>query len=326
MDSGAKTYWLDRIGLGLVLLLFFSLATFLIEDKYARWSFVLVVTTAISFTHFFVGWFYQLKSFQRAEDKKQKYSWFLILSAATIVSAVLFFINGQILTFFLLVVAYFMIHGYFNEFTLYKNTTGRTGDKWLIASTTAVLTGLIFVSLDHPSSLINAQFEYYIRNDFFAQIYIKDLLLPAIGFKLAIGCFIFAALVQVAALLVEMKRKWYWLMLCAVLLIGYLSFYVFDLNYIFVIASILLYHFLIWFLQYFKRFKAMGTKPLSQYMLIHALVLTPFVFILLGGAVKEWIFGTILNAHFTLTLTATHVTTSFMSENWFRKLIQKINI
>jgi hypothetical protein len=323
MDSRLKTYWTDRIGLGVLLLIFFSVATFFATDKYAAWIIILLTTTVISFTHFFVGWTYQLKSFTFSTHTSKKYIWFLFLAVSTIIFSVSMIMFGQLATFFVLVVAYFMLHGLFNEFTLFKNTTGREANPWLIASTTSLLTGSIFLSLAHPSSLITQQFEYLIRNDFLAQIILQSSVLSALSFKLGIVCLVLAFLIEVVALARDHQR-WHWVMLAVIIGIGLLSFIFYPLNYIFVITSILLYHFLIWFLQYFRRFAQQDNKQLKKYLLLHAAVIIPFVPILFPGQMQEWIFGMIFNAHVTLTLTAVHVTTSLMSEGWFQTQIMRL--
>jgi hypothetical protein len=321
MDKDLKTYWIDRIGLLLLLAAFFLLSNISFSDQQASWTFILIVTTIFSFTHYFVGWFYQVKSFRKGTDQRKKYQWFLLLALVTTAIALAFILTGQIILFFVLGIGIFMVHGYFNEHTLYNRETGKVADSWLIASGALFLTGLVLLSLAHPSSLISLDYEYAYQGDLLMRLALETSVLPTLGLWFGVTFFVLSFLVELVALLRSKQRARHWLMMLGILVMAGVFYIIYPPNYIYVFAGILLYHFLIWFWVYFKQF-AKDRGSLFKYLLLHAIVILPFL-PFLPISFNSLVYLLFVNAVVVLSLTAVHIVTSFMNEQWFKRRVMK---
>lgn len=320
-----KTYLLERLAIGSVLAGLFVFAAVTFNSKLDAWTFLLLFTVIGGFSHYLVGGFYQLKSFVRKPNKSARYIWWLVLSVLSLLVSGLALFYGQVNLFGLITVGYFMIHGFFNEITLYERTTAGKADSFVIATVALFLSGITVLAAAHPSAVFSAQLEFIDLNNGFIRMFQAES--DALVIKLSIwlgSVFLTLSFVTASIAFYRSKDKmWRGIFFIFLLLVGTLLILHYPPSYIYILSSLLLYHFMIWFWFYLKQFMKAGKREVQKYIGIHLLVFVPFVFLAGSGAVADWLHFFILNSYVFLVLTTIHITTSFMSERWFIKYFLK---
>jgi len=226
---------------------------------------------------------------------------------------------GQIALFSFVSIGYFMIHGFCNEITLYEKTKDKIANRWTIASVVLALLGLIFLSAAHPSSLFSPQLEYILRNDFLIQLYLSESIFPRIGLWAGVVSISIAVLLQLVAVFRSSLKVAHASFMVLLLISSGTLVFLYPPSYIHIFSAFLLYHFLVWFIFYLRRFSERSKSSLRQYIVMHILVFLPFIALLGSGTAYSLVDIFILNSYVFLLLTTIHITVSFMSENWFKE-------
>lgn len=312
-------YWYTRIGILGALSIFYWFVLQLFADPFAGWTGILITTTIVGFSHYFVGGYYQLQSFHRADHTRKRYLWFTFLALLALGVSGGFLWSGQIALFAFLSIGYFMIHGFFNEITLYERQTGYKANRYSIAALAFSLAGIIFLACAHANSLFDPHFQYLLRDDYIVQLYLERSLFPVLGLYLGIGCLVAAIGSQLVAVVQSCFQFWHLLAWLAVVALAILMIVVYPPSYVHLLSGLLLYHFIVWFVFYFRQFQQRSRTALHRYLLIHIGVLVPFLVLALPGPAFSLVELFLLNSYVFLTLTTIHVTTSFMSETWFQR-------
>lgn len=312
-------YWYIRAVIVSLVLLFFGLAGFFSSNHFTAWSLILLVTTVVGFTHYLVGAYYQLRSFTSLEKPRKAYLWFLGLTTIATVTALGFIVAGHIVSFALITIGYFMLHGFYNEITLYEKGTGQTANRFTIAAVAIGLFALLMIAVAHPSSFFSPQLEYVLQNDYLAQVYLSSALFPQVCFWFGVVGMVAAVALQLIATFRSSKYLSHSLFLVGLLLVGIGAGLAYPPSYIHVFSGLLLYHFLVWFWFYFQAFSRRSKSSLYHYLTLHLLVLFPFLALLSEGMTFTVVDVFVLNSYLFLTLTTIHITVSFMSEPWFKR-------
>ena len=89
-----------------------------------QWQLILLILITFGHAHFLIGFYYQLKSFQRKPKPRQNMVVFAVLALLTLVGALFIFkYLGHAAALFIGFM-YFLLHGLFNEQTLIKREAG----------------------------------------------------------------------------------------------------------------------------------------------------------------------------------------------------------
>ena len=111
------------------------IADFVWGDTTYAWQWLLMIVISIGYTHYGIGAYYQLATFRRQQKSTFLHVIFvaLVLLSAAIIYA--FSALGLVWLVAFFVIPYFMLHGYFNEQTLFARSCKK-------ASPDAVLAGI----------------------------------------------------------------------------------------------------------------------------------------------------------------------------------------
>ena len=317
-------YWYERIGIGAVMLLFYGSVLTFVDDLLQAWTILLVITTIVGFSHYLIGGYYQVKSLARTPVPVQRYRWYLLLSTLSVGAVIPFMLTGNLAWVAFATIGYFMLHGFFNEITLFERVSGGVGNRWSVGALAIGLAGLAIIGFAHPSAYFNPQLDYLGMNYLLLQALAWGSPFAEMSRWLGYGALAAAVCLQATALLRAHARRLQHALFLGVVVAATLgSIFIYPLNYVYVFTALLLYHFLIWFWFYLRANMDRAPGALRQYLLLHVLVFAPFAIAYITGYGWEWIDEYILNSYVFITLTTVHITTSFMSEPWFRRLAFK---
>ncbi len=247
-------YWYTRVWIIASLLVFIAVAEIGFTDQYDGWKMLLLTTIVIGFTHYLVGGYYQLKSFARTARAIRSYYWFVGLGALSTLVTLVFIYTGYIVEFALLTIGYFMLHGFYNEITLFERGTGQCANRWTIASITTGLLSMTLLAFTHPSSLFSPQLEYVTQDAYLNTVLRANI--PFTDFIILVGAFglLCAVLLQVVAVVKSSHRFNHLLYLFGLVIVSVGLVFIPQLSYIHFFAGLLLYHFIVWFIFYYRQF------------------------------------------------------------------------
>lgn len=287
----------------------------------SRWFVLLLVMTVFGYSHYAVGAVYQLRSFTRKQDPVRWYRWFTGLTLVSLAVCGIFFLYGQIGILAFTVIGYFMVHGLFNEVTLFERQTNLRADRFTIYAIASSLLGAAFLAVGHASWFFAPDLTFMAISTPGLTSYLLTDPIPQITRLLGIICFTSAVIAQLWATLRKTAHRYFHLIVLGlVLVIAIVGWTWYPLHYVFILSSLLLYHFVVWFMFYADQFWRSRRTELPLYLGVHALVLLPFIALLLPDTYLGAVVDTyLLNSYLFLTLTAMHISVSFLSERWLQE-------
>src|SRR6056297_805475 len=307
-------YWSDKFITASAVGLAIAVCTAMAPSLAQSWQWLVMLMMLAGYTHFFIGGFYQWRGVQRRQRSyEQRWFW-----ALTVVSLVIAWATIQLFGLTLFVVGtlmYFLLHGYFNELTLYERQTGKTASQSLVAAVMLFFLGTLLYGIGHPSWFFNASLTFALPSATWLAAYSTTDPIALIATWLG-------GIVLVMALLLA---AYHWVRRPGVVnslgLLGLtsgiaLTFLFQPIPYVYVLVGVLLYHFIVWFVFYAHQFAARSKVSLQRYLLFHV--------VLIGGAVLVSDFiatHPIFNMAIFLTFTTWHITASFLNEPWFKRWV-----
>jgi hypothetical protein len=307
-----------------VLAAIFSLGFLLYPtDVRGQWQVLLFALIIFGYSHFIIGAFYQLRSYWHRPNRRYYYFVFTLLTLLSFVSVWLIIKLGGTPLLVVLVIGYFILHGYFNEITLYERQTNRTANKPTIAASMWLLLGLLALSVGHASWFFDPSLEFVQYSQAYMTQYLTlDPLAVIAQITGLASLFVAFVCVLIGWRQVRQHHGWYSLLLLAIAGTAIVTWFWHPFTYITLLALILLYHFIIWFLFYFQQFYVREPKRLYLYLGLHILVLAPFTLLLTESALGTLADSYLVNLHVFLSVTAAHISVSFMNESWFQRMVQ----
>lgn len=309
-----QTYFFHKAyAIGFVIILWLSGYILFGQDQIDKWYTILIITMVIGYSHYFIGAIYQWLSFKRRPHPFKNYVLFIIFSILSIIFCLTFYTLNQTQILAFGIIGYFMLHGYYNEITLFQRQSNLAADPIGFIVPPLFLFGLAMLAIGHPSWFFNGQLEFVpaLHEPFTMQTI--GFIVGAVSTVIAIGvCF------RQAIVSVKYRSK---LIATALALIGLGVWAATSrpINYMFIFSLLLLYHFVVWFLFFFAEFKNKAPERLPAYLVLHAVVFLFFSLALTKSSIGILVSDTFLNSPAFLLATMIHITTSFMSEPWFRK-------
>jgi len=295
-------------------------------DNKNYWIFLLVVAMITGYTHFFIGTFYQVKSIYRNENSR-------ILFIAFILIAILSFLLGQGLIRIgysiplgMFTLTYFVLHVLLNEHTFLNQAQYKVTYP-IMLSVLPLLVPLFFMSLTHPSFFYTFDLQYnQLSVDEQLSILSKFISVPTLQmFSIVIALFFLFSAPNIFYKRFGLK---------AGLLMGLLGLTVLTVvslnipvNFVYMVHGVLVFHFILMSLIFYKPIKEKGESALRKYINLHLYLLIPLILLSvihyfphLEYKIIDNIFSATFNFGFFLTISLTHISVSFLNEPWFRKL------
>lgn len=294
------------------------------EDTY--WRFLVFVTMIFGYFHFILGSFYQVTAFKRQPNTSRKFLVYLILTVISVLFCLLMFLADQAALLAVIVVTYFIMHGAFNEKTLLKLESGLNLSTWYFIALGLFFSGITYTALTHPSFFSDARVNFLPLDELARQNFIVD----QVGFDpvnitvVLIGFAILALLYQWWRNLVP--KILLSLTLVSILIVtgAVLAFY--PPNYVYLYHLFLSYHFIVWSVAYYVKFK--NEKPelvptfLHQhfFIILAGIIMVSSIYWSDTGLLKDWSIM-IFNFDVFVTVAFVHITTALMNEPWFKKVL-----
>ena len=282
------------------------------------WQWLLYITIVLGYTHFLIGGYYQVRSFGRKPQSARYYGAFLVLLIISLgLVGLAYWFEAMILLAFT-AIPYFMLHGFFNEHTLFRLQTGRTVSFSIFGALALWLTSLTVLSSFHPSAYFN-QFLEFSTLAAFLQV---SLLAPSSFHTVAVVVGFAGVGVSIGLAVYAWWRHGLRAAALSVLLVGGVitGWYLWQgtLNYVYFFYLLLVYHFLTWMIFYGVRFYERD-RGFGSYILWHVVIVGGCLLVVMtdGWGIttnwSQWVF----NSHVFLFFTFSHITTSFVNEAWF---------
>lgn len=292
-----------------------------------QWQFILLVLIACGYTHFIIGFIYQWKAFFRKPGLIKQITTFLFLTMVAIfLVQVIVLVSGYAVGLFIGFI-YFLLHGLFNEQTLLKREGGVDMSLLSISSVMVLLLSLLTYSVPDPTALFDRSLNFLAVDSFtFNIVFSSGFLSLSLFTYLFWGGVLISFILLLCTWLKEKNTKLslffftlYVSILLAVLVGG-------SLPYIYVYFIVVGYHLVTWFIFYLRVFKRKSSIEFRDFLLLHLLVIAPFVF-------ASWLFFkgdqsvfviTIIDYKYYVYATFIHITTSFMNDDWFVVVQDKV--
>lgn len=308
------------LSLGIVFL--YLISTFYIFGyNEEQWKVILIGLLIMGYAHFFIGSYYQLKSFGRSSKPQLHYLTFIILSIFSVVfSYFVFDLFGFVAALFIGII-YFLVHGLFNEQTLLLKQTKQFLPLQYILALAIFLFSLLVYALPNETFFFDNNLNFVEVNDLMVNYYFNNYFLSVSHIS-----YIFWSGVMLS-IVVLVHAWWKNRHTKTTLFLG--SFFVFVTGlvaytgtptYIYVYTIVVGYHFLTWLIFYihekYKRGKneALGFFGVNLCLLTTLVVLSYYHF---DG--RENIMSSFFFDYRTfIVLTYIHISTSFMNDEWFK--------
>lgn len=290
------------------------------------WTFLLMVVFVLGYIHYFVGAYYQVKSFSRKSNYRQHIIVFIMLSIASILCA-LFFIYLEMMIFLsIFVILFFNIHGFLNEKTLLKTQAGIIVSHTLFLPWSLVTTGLLFVAVTHPSFVYNYDLTYPVQAAYRGLTENSTLLTIATSGKFlfwgGIALIVFLLLQKVSSGSSKVST-----LIAGSLVVSCIIFFQSPLNYIYLFFFILAYHFLQWSIAYLFLFIRHKQQELPTYVALHVGIICICVISVFSLTSEtftnqslSYIGSFIFDLRTFITFALFHLGVSLMNEEPFRKV------
>ena len=327
MEASLRAYKINKlVSLGWVFVVI-GFSAWWLGYVETQWQFILLTIMIFGYTHFIIGFIYQIKSFYRKPKPYQHLLTFLVIGLLTIIFAeLLFSLAGYAFALFV-GFAYFLLHGLFNEQTLIKREGGIHVPLIYIWSLAIFIMTLLTYTVPDPTFLFD-------RSLVFAPVdtFMLSVIFTSLGMSLTIFPYLFwggMALSFVVLWLAWQQSKShqltvflgssYVLIILATMLWG-------ALPYIYMYFVVVGYHFMTWFLFFFRQMKGRPGSALKDFMVLHAVLLVPFLlgaWLFFADSTPSWVF-TMYDYKYFVVATFVHISTSFMNDGWFQNLESRV--
>lgn len=320
-----QTYLINKTVSVLLPLLVILGTYFALGSHAGQWTMLLMIVFTLGYTHYFIGGFYQLRGFLRQPKPVRLIAAFLL---CVVVSAIIIWYAHYYSYMWLiafLAIPYFMIHGYENEVTLFTRSSARVVPRGLLLALSLFVTGFTLLAFAHPSAYwgydlsFMSPFEIAFQKStqsafiFIADVFATGLLVLGVGVALyasrrasmyrVLGIVLFCLLLFASALLMFGRP-----------------------NYVYMFFTLLSYHFITWALFYGQQFYHRSPLVFVRYVVAHLVIaliaiLGYWWFLALGIENPS---ALVFNGNIFLFLTMVHITTSFLNDEWCRRLLCNI--
>jgi len=328
MNKGLQAYATNKIvSLGSMAALILG-SFFLLGYNTTQWQVVLLFIIIFGYSHFLVGFYYQLLSFKRKPKPHRQILAFIALSVLSVVLAQILFSYVGYAIALLIGFMYFLLHGLFNEQTLIQRQSGITVPLVYIWSLAVFVMALLTYTIPDPTFFFSRTLQFSPIDVFMMVQSFKEWGIPMVSFKYIFwGGMVLSFMILLYAWWKHKFHKLtlflgslYMLVIAATVFIG-------ALPYVYMYLVVVGYHFMTWFLFYWHEMAKRGQQAFVSFLSLHALVLAPFiiagVLFFIAPTVPSWALVLVDKKYFTIA-TYVHISVSFMNDTWCQNMIDKV--
>jgi len=309
-----------------VLLCIFSTLAFF-GYGYKQWQAILLFIIIFGYAHFFLGFYYQLKSFLQ---KSQPWQYFVTFSLLTFFSIGLAYVLIQYLGFvaaLFIGFMYFLFHGMLNEQTLVLRQTNIKVPLLFMVALGIFVMSLLTYSVPDETFMFN-QYLQFVNLDELSVRYLFEVYYVSLSNFTHVyfwGCVLSFVTLFFAWRRFGFPRLTLFLALTFISITGLVVAFG-PPAYIYVYLFVVGYHFMTWLLFYLVEMKKRGDTVYKKFILHNVLILLPF----LGAAYLFFQPNTpvfvyrIFDYNLFVVMTYIHISTSFLNDEWLQKLQAKL--
>lgn len=317
-----KEYTLNKVLSFAAVFLCIGISYYLYGYTSGQWRLILLCIIIFGYSHFLLGFYYQLKSFARSDRPTLRYVTFGILTALSVgIAYLIFTVFGFVLSLFFGFL-YFLLHGLLNERTLIVRQTGLLVPLLPLVALSVFIISLLTYAVPDKTFFFGYDLSFYPVSDayvhnFFASQYLSLAYFP--------GVFYVGLSVAVVLLLVAWRRYQFPRLVATVAaIVGVLTVGTLLLGapaYIFMYVFVVGYHFMTWLLFYLSEFKRRGSLPWRNFLLANAVVFGGLLYLLFQHETSPTVVSSIVfDYRLFVVFTYIHITTSFMNDDWCKAL------
>lgn len=291
-----------------------------------QWRVILLCIVIFGYSHFVLGFYYQLKSFARSERPVFRYVTFGILTLLSVgIAYLIFTVFGFVLSLFFGFL-YFLLHGLLNERTLILRQTGLLVPLLPLAALSVFIISLLTYTVPDRTFFFGYDLSFYPVSDtyintFFTSQYLSLAYFPSI-FYVGLGTAI------VLLLIAWYRYPFPRLVLTVGAFMGVLTLgtYLFGAPaYIFMYLFVVGYHFMTWLLFYLSEFKRRGSSPWQNFLIANGVVFGALLFLLYQHETSPTLGSDLVfDYRLFVVLTYIHISTSFMNDDWCKALESRV--
>ncbi len=317
-----NTYFFNK-GISVFLPLSIIGLTFvLMGSNTTQWTLLLMMVFTLGYTHYFIGGYYQIKGFLRHKKVVRLMAAFVVcvIFSAFLITVAQVYGYMWLVAFF--AIPYFMLHGYFNEITLFEKSSALFVPRGIFLSGSLFFTGLTMFAFTHPSAYFGYDLSFLSPFEIAFQQSVQTVSL-LIGDALAVTLLVMGVFVASYYLYTERQYRSFLFMLLLIELVAISLVTLGRPNYTYFFFLLLSYHFTTWALFYGQQFYTRSTKAFFRYIIFHVIIVS-------GAIFGYWLFAylgiknpsiLVFNGNVFLFLTMVHITSSFLNDAWCRRLL-----
>lgn len=307
-----------------LLLVAFSL-TFVADNPHAAWGMLILATVFFGHIHNAISFKYQIRAICRRKNVKEIII-FMSLLAASAVLVLTAIAHGKEAWLVPFVFIVFYLHSYLNEQTILGFQTGIHLPISFFLFLTFLPMSLMYISLLHPSFFYNSQITFYTLSLAERVAYVYGQL-PVSPYIIAAFCLGVAAVFLVAAAR-QLKAYPVLLAISILLLVASVGAVLFlpPLSYVYIFSISFIYHYVLWSVVYYQKFRNERSSRMSGYikehlLLIILLVILVIAFYALEGTTLHTLATWVFDLRVFFVTAFAHTVVSFINEPWFRRLL-----
>ncbi len=296
------------ISLLIPLMLIGAGAVLFVESPAAHRNLLVGATMLFGYMHSLVGFAYQIRALRQSPNTNRNLG---ILAALTVLSVAVCFsliTNGFWGEFALFVIVYFIVHGFLNERTILRVQVGPTLPYLYFIGLAVFSVGLFYAS---------EQVRYFLLDRY---ISIDPQFIALV--LLSLGALMVA--LSIPAMYTFRKTLIGTGLVLLALFAAAFAFY--PLSYIYLFHLFLTYHFIVWSIVFYQKYRTSAPERVPSYVRHHVYVFGgATLLLLLFGSTESGILHSVGALVFDpktfLTVSFVHITVSFMNEGWFKRML-----
>ncbi len=286
-----------------------------------QWQAILLAIMIFGYAHFFLGFYYQLKSFFRGQEPWQQVATFLFLVVFSVAVAYVLLEYIGFLTTLFVGFLYFLLHGLFNEQTLILRQTSIKVPLAFLFSLAIFVMTLLTYSVPDQTFFFDNRLQFVSVNSVqiegvFERQYFSLENFPTI--------FYWGVVVSLLILAVSWWRYGFGrltaFLTTTFLTITGLVIWLGAPAYIYMYLFVVGYHYLTWHLFYLKEMKQRGIVVYCKFIVHNVFVFVPLLYaayLFFQPQTPELVY-VVLNYEYFVVMTYVHISTSFMNDDWFK--------
>lgn len=292
-----------------------------------QWQAILISIVIFGYGHFLLGFYYQLKGFARKEKPARYYVSFVLLVLLSLLASYVLFVYAGFAAALFIGFLYFLFHGLLNEQTLIERQTGKIVPLAYLTALAIFVISLLTYSVPDETFFFDRQLQFMDLNEFWVKYLFEKYYLSLAYFSQIfwIGFSISLAVLGYAWWKTRMTKLTLFLATVIILstaLVGTFGPPAYIYMYVFVVG----YHFMTWLLFYLVEMKRRGSVQFRNFLFHNVLILVPFVYaayLFFSPRPPDSVFF-VFDYFFFVTATYVHISTSFMNDQWFVNLQNRV--